>query len=158
MIYVPASASEINLVDLTDSDGNVLATAAQQWTALDNFISNDDYLQDRRGDYAEANRVRTPFESVLDLKITQDFYLMSNGTRHNLQITLDVFNFTNLLNKDWGRRYFAGGNVFPLIQANLDDNGTPFFNFVDPGDTFSIRQSGINSARWLGQLGVRYSF
>lgn len=154
LIYVPASASEINLVDI---DGG--ATAAQQWTALDKFINENDYLSSRRGDYAEPNEIRTPFESILDFKITQDFYIKDGkGTRHNLQITFDVFNFTNLINKNWGRRHFVGGNTFPLIQSDLNDNGVPEFTFSDPGTTYSIVQSGNNSARWIGQLGIRYTF
>ena len=154
-IYVPASQSEINLVDI---DGG--ATAAQQWQALDAFISGNDYLSDRRGDYVEQNRIRTPFENVLDLKIVQDFYIMSGGTRHNLQVSLDIFNFTNMLNKDWGRRYFVSGNRFPLIQSQLVD-GTPEFTFTginDIEDTYNIVQSGTYSARWNAQFGLRYSF
>ncbi|MEL6191116.1 MAG: TonB-dependent receptor [Bacteroidota bacterium] len=152
MIYVPASQGEINLVDI---DGG--PTAAQQWAALDEFISNDDYLSGRRGDYVEPNKIRTPFEHVLDLKIIQDFYVMQGGTKHNLQLTLDIFNFTNMLNKDWGRRYFVCGNRFPLIESTLND-GVAEFTFTDPGDTFSIVQSGTYSARWNAQFGVRYSF
>ncbi len=159
LIYVPASQSEINLVDILDGDGNVVTTAAAQWSALDAFISNDDYLSERRGDYVEPNRIRTPFENIIDLKITQDFFVTtSTGTRHNVQITLDVFNFTNLLNKDWGRRHTVGDNVFPLIQSNINDQGVPEFNFADPGVTYNIIQAGSTSARWIGQLGVRYSF
>jgi len=68
LIFVPASPADINLVDI---DGG--ATAAQQWAALDEFIENDSYLSSRRGDFAEANQSRTPFEHILDLKIAQDF-------------------------------------------------------------------------------------
>ena len=158
LVYVPSNQSEINLVDITDSDGNVLTSAAAQWTALDNFISGDDYLSERRGQYVEPNRVRTPFENVIDLKVAQDFFITTaNGTKHTLQVTLDVFNFTNMLNKDWGRRHSVGSNVFPLIQSNLND-GVPEFNFIDPGTTYNIIQAGNNSSRWVGQLGVRYSF
>ena len=153
LIYVPASQSEINLVDI---DGG--ASAAEQWAALDAFISADDYLSSRRGDYVEPNEQRTPFEHVIDFKITQDFYIQSGETTHNLQVTFDIFNFTNLLNKDWGRRYFVGSNVFPLIQANRNDNGVVEYNFTDPGTTYNIVQSGTYSARWIGQLGLRYSF
>ena len=149
LLYVPASAGEINLVD---QDGG--ATAAQQWSALDAFIENDSYLSSRRGDYAEANASRTPFEHVLDLKLAQD--IMVAG--HKFQITLDIFNFTNMLNKNWGRRYFAGGGIFPLIQANRVDASTVDYNFTDPGDPYAIVQSGIYSARWNAQLGLRYSF
>jgi hypothetical protein len=156
LIYIPANQSDINLVDI---DGG--ATAAQQWSALDAFISDNDYLSSRRGEYAEANRVRTPFEGVLDLKITQDFYIGGkNGTtKHNFQVTFDIFNFTNMINKNWGRRYFVGSNVFPLIQANRNDAGELEYNFIDPGqDTYNIVQSGTYSARWNAQLGLRYSF
>lgn len=153
LIYVPANQSEINLVDMDN------VTAAQQWAALDAFIENDDYLSTKRGDYVEPNQIRTSFEHVVDFKITQDFYLTSKGgTRHNLQVTFDIFNFTNLLNKDWGRRYFVGDNVFPLIQTNRNDDGVLEYNFTDPGETFNIVQSGTYSARWIGQLGLRYSF
>lgn len=159
LIYVPSAASDINLVDITDGDGNLITSAADQWTALDNFISGNDYLNSRRGDYVEPNKIRTPFENVMDLKIIQDFAVFSkDGVKHNLQITFDIFNFTNLLNPKWGRRYFVGGNTFPLIQAIPSGDANPGFQFTDPGDTYSIVQSGTYSARWIGQLGLRYTF
>jgi len=153
LIYVPASQSEINLVDI---DGG--ATAAQQWADLDAFIANDDYLSSRRGDYVDPNQSRTPFEHVIDFKIMQDIIINAGGKAHKLQLTLDVFNFTNMLNKNWGRRYFVGGNVFPLIQSNRVDANTVEYNFSDPGEPFTIVQSGTYSARWNAQFGVRYIF
>jgi len=153
LLYVPESQGEINLIDIEDG-----ASAAQQWSDLDAFISGDDYLSSRRGDYAEPNRLRTPFENILDLKIAQDFYVNTGETKHKLQITLDVFNFTNMISEGWGRRYFVGGNTFPLINANRNDEGVLEYTFQDPGDTFSIVQSGTYSARWTAQLGFRYEF
>jgi len=152
LIFVPASPADINLVDI---DGG--ATAAQQWAALDEFIENDSYLSSRRGDFAEANQSRTPFEHILDLKIAQDFKF--NG--HQFQITLDMFNFTNFISSSLGRRYFVGGNTFPLIQSNRPDESVDSeveFNFRDPGDPFSIVQTGTYSARWVAQFGLRYIF
>ncbi len=159
LIYVPATAADINLVDITDGDGNVRSTAAQQWEALDAFIENDSYLSTRRGDFAEPNKSRTPFEHVLDLKLIQDINVGGN----QFQLTLDVFNFTNMINSNWGRRYFVGGNTFSLIQANRfidEDNNINelSFNFQDPGEPRNIVQSGTYSARWNAQIGVRYSF
>jgi len=156
LIYIPANASEINLVDI---DGG--ATATQQWAALDAFIEGNDYLSSRRGDYAEPNRVRTPFEGVLDLKIIQDIYFggKNGGKRQNIQITFDVFNFTNMINSNWGRRYFVGGNTFSLIQSSRNDDGQLEYNFTAPnGDPFNIVQSGTYSARWNAQFGLRYNF
>lgn len=158
LLYVPATSSDITLIDRTDGDGNVIATAAQQWTAFDNFISNDDYLSERRGDYAERNQVRTPFEHVIDLKVTQDFFINQGGQRHTLQLSFDIFNFTNFLNKDWGRRYFNSSNNFPLLTPVFGDDGLEGFQFNDPGDPYSVVQSGTYSARWVAQFGARYSF
>ena len=67
LIYVPENQGEILLVDQV-VDGNVVKTAAQQWAELDAFIANDEYLSSRRGDYAERNMSRTPFENIIDLK------------------------------------------------------------------------------------------
>ncbi len=156
LIFVPTNQSDINLVDI---DGG--PTAAQQWSDLNSFIENNDYLSSRRGDYAEANEVRTPFEGVMDLKIIQDFYFggKDGGRRQNIQVTFDVFNFTNLINKNWGRRYFVGGNTFSLLQSSRNDDGVLEYNFTVPnGNTFNIVQSGTYSARWNAQLGLRYSF
>ncbi|WP_026210774.1 TonB-dependent receptor [Flexithrix dorotheae] len=166
LIYVPASQDEIVLVDKMDGEGNVTETAAQQWAALDAYISNDDYLSERRGNYAERNAARTPFESIIDVKFQQEVFIETgNGIRHTLAFTFDIFNFGNLLNKDWGRRYFISDNQnFQLIQFQgyqdaANDNYTPTFTFSDPGDPWNIIQDGSTaSARWSAQIGLRYSF
>ena len=165
-IYIPASQDDILLANQIDEDGNLIKSAEEQWQELNAFIENDEYLSSRRGDYVERNESRTPFENILDIKIAQDFFITtSGGNRHTFQVTLDVFNFTNLLNKDWGRRYFVNDNTFPLINfagfvPDGDGNPTnlPAFTFDDPGEPFAIVQSGILSARWSAQLGLRYIF
>ncbi|WPP50203.1 TonB-dependent receptor [Catalinimonas niigatensis] len=164
-IYVPANENEILLANQIDGDGNLIKSAAQQWEELDAFIENDEYLSTRRGQYAERNASRTPFENIIDLKIAQDFFIRTaSGQKHTLQVSLDVFNFTNMLNKNWGRRYFVTDAYFPLIQhvGFLAENGNPtnqpVFIFDDPGEPYSVVQSGIYSARWSAQLGLRYTF
>ena len=94
----------------------------------------------------------------MDFKIAQDFTIKAGGKDHTLQLTLDVFNFTNMINKNWGRRYFVGNNIFPLIQANRVNPTTVEYNFTDPKEPYTIVQSGTYSARWNAQFGVRYSF
>ncbi len=160
LIYVPRNAGEINLVDLTDSGGNVLATPAQQWAALDAFIESSDYLKDRRGQYAERNGARAPWSSILDLKVLQDVYFKSGDSRHTLQLSLDIFNFSNLLNKNWGKRYFVSGRAAEPIRT-VADAPDPAFTF-DPTLTLEdfeqINDLGFTSSRWQIQLGVRYIF
>jgi hypothetical protein len=38
---------------------------------------------------------------------------------HKIELTADVFNFTNLLNKNWGKRYFASFNQVQLLEQDF---------------------------------------
>ena len=161
LFYIPASASEINLVDIVDSgSGTIISSAADQWTALDNYIENNEYLRNRRGRYAERNGDRGRWSHVVDLKILQDFSIKAFGKKHTLQLSADIFNFTNLLNKEWGVRYFNGSNVNLANVVNRSGSVTPEFTF-DPNNLPRINQiddRGIQSSRWQAQVGIRYIF
>jgi len=162
LIYVPNNLQESYLVDRIgeDSDGNeiVLATAEEQWAELDAFITDDDYLSERRGGYAERNGSRTPFESIFDVRLLHDFYLDVNGKTNTLQLSLDIFNFGNLLNKDWGRRYFVDNDNYRLIEV-VSPGPTPEYNFSTPrGNVYQIDNAGVTSSIWQMQFGVRYIF
>ena len=171
-MYVPRNASEIVLVDLFDRDGNLVATPEQQWEALDAFIEDDSYLSDRRGKYTERNQSRTPFESIVDLRILQDFYLeMGNGKRNTLQLSLDIFNVGNLISSSWGKRYGRQFSGYELLQFEgfAEGSNTPTYTFqaFDEDRAFSgdneaffgdLDDSGVLSSRWQMQLGVRYIF
>ncbi|GAB3197984.1 TonB-dependent receptor [Pontibacter aydingkolensis] len=164
LIYIPRNASEINLVPITDRSGNVVPgspTPAEQWQALDEFISGNDYLSERRGQYAERNGDRLPWTNQIDLRLMQEFKLEQSDNAHRLQITFDVFNFTNLLNKDWGRQYSATFNAFQAVDFVGYESGTttPRFNYTGRGLTDG-NPYFVNDflSRWRGQLGVRYIF
>lgn len=159
LIYIPANQNEIIFADA--------ATAAEQWAALDAFISNDDYLSENRGGYAEKNMVRTPFTSILDFKLVQDIFLGSGAKKQTFQISFDIFNFGNFINKDWGKRYFVpngDGTSVQLIdfEGFLPGTNTPTFSF-DPTikekeDLLGKDDGGLVSSRWQMQLGIRYIF
>ncbi len=158
LIYIPADESEIILVD----DGD--RTAAQQWADLDDFIESDKYLRENRGGYAERNASRGPWNHILDFKLLQDFTLYTGGKSHELQLTFDIFNFTNLLNRDWGRRAFVSSN-FQLIDfegydSSAEEDFVPTFTFggVRDNDPSFTDDSGIQSSRWQMQVGLRYTF
>jgi len=161
LIYVPASQDEIVLIDQTDGYGNVTKTAAEQWTELEAFIEGDDYLKTRKGKYAERNGARTPFTHIFDFKFIQDIYVDVADRQQTLQLTLDIFNVGNLLNNDWGRRYYVSyGNYNVIDFQGFDTDGTtPTFQFDTPSsDIWNVDDSGVNSSRWQAQIGVRYIF
>ncbi len=165
LMWIPNSASEINLVDYTTGTGAsaTTVTAAEQWASLNDFINNDKYLSKHRGEYAERNGARTPFEHIFDLHIAQDFYIMAGGKRNTIQLTFDVFNLGNLISADWGRRYYVNGYYgnYGLVKfiGFEADGTTPKYNFTAPkGDVWGIDDSGILSSRWQAQIGIRYIF
>jgi hypothetical protein len=165
LVYIPASADEINLVDWDDN--GTIVTAQEQWERLDAYIESDPYLSENRGKYAERNGSRSPFEFTTDLRIMQDVFVNVGGKRNTIQLSLDIFNFTNFLNEEWGKVYSTGGAVDLYRISNGRDLGPgvePEYQFrgrFDNADDFfesQVRDSGINSARWQMQFGVRYIF
>jgi hypothetical protein len=157
LIWIPADRSEINLVDAGGK------TADQQWADLDAFIESDPYLSENRGSYAERNSNRAPWAHVIDARLLRDFTLIAGGKEHTFQLSLDVFNLTNLLNKNWGRRYFVPFD-FQLIEFEgfEADGTTPTFSFpgVENNEpwTNNIDDSGVQSSRFQMQVGLRYIF
>lgn len=161
LIWVPASQSEINLVDYTRSDGSVV-TAAQQWANLNALIEDDPGLSNRRGQYAEKNGSRLPFYSRVDFAIRQDIGKNFGGKDHKLQISWDIFNLPNLLNSGWGTTYFVPGdfNNNELIQfEGYEADGTsPRFTYRDDKLGKDRLNIGDLSSRWSMRLGLRYIF
>lgn len=175
LIYIPRSASEINLIDAgsynstmhTGTTTGTVAdprTAAQIWTQLDNFIKQDHYLNFHRGEYARANAVVFPFYKQLDINITQDFYLKTGKDKHTLRVTLDLINAGNFVNRNWGLRKTLTSNNFLTFEGLAADGKTPLFSFpyLDSKNQVPLTNSFVNNtsifSRWQMQIGFRYLF
>jgi hypothetical protein len=165
LIYIP-TASELQgqtFLSNTPVTGGPTYTDVQQKAALEAYITNDPYLSKNRGRFAERNGSRLPFNNIVDLKIAQDFNVKVSGHRYQFQITWDVFNFTNLLNRDWGHNYFASNDQFGLINFAGYATGTlnPTYRF-NPNITkpwnFNNTVTPAYANRWVSQLGVRFNF
>jgi outer membrane receptor protein involved in Fe transport len=157
LIYVPRNTGEIKFIDALNANGTVRATAAQQAAAFESFIAGNKYLNSRRGMYTERNGTNTPWENVVDMRLAQDVAVNAGGQRHTFQITFDVFNVTNLINRDWGRQYSVNNQAYNLLTTVNRTSGA----FAGRGYNFTIGQQPWNTtfgSRFQGQLGVRYSF
>lgn len=159
LIYIP---TVIELNSMTFLPGTY--SAQQQKAMLNDFIEQDKYLRKHRGEFAERNGARLPFNHIIDLRIQHDFKIKIRTKQTCLSIIYDVFNFTNMLNKKWGRIYFLTDDKFPLIQfAGFANTSTlsPQYQFTPPnGKPYSVQTSTMpgNSARWVSQLGFRINF
>ena len=100
LIYIPRDISEMNFRTLT-TGGNTY-TPEQQAAAFEAYILQDKYLSKHRGEYAERNAVFLPFLHKMDLSLTQDVFKNIKGRRNAGQFRIDIQNFGNLLNSDWG--------------------------------------------------------
>ncbi|WP_299680013.1 carboxypeptidase regulatory-like domain-containing protein [uncultured Dokdonia sp.] len=157
VIYVPRNASEINLIDIVDANGTIVTTAAQQWERLNTFIENDSYLRERRGQIAERNGARTPWNHELDMKLEYK-HNFKNG--HAIEMSFDMLNVFNFINKDWGQLVFVPNVVnssFSLLNFRGIVNNEPQFQFNIPEGT-SPYVTDLQNSRWRAQLGLKYQF
>jgi len=156
LIFIPASQGDIMLKDLGTY------TAAQQWADLDKYITQDSYLNGRRGQYAERNGAELPWSANFDFKVIQDFYIKVGGHKNTLQFTLDVFNFGNYVTPQWGLNQSTLRAGLISYTGNDAATGKPVFQFPYRSGTTPLtetfqRSFGLGS-RWQAQFGVRYIF
>ena len=142
LIYIPTT-SEIGQMDFST------ATDASN---LENFIKQDDYLNGRRGQYAERYGALTPWRGKMDVKFIQNLKIKDNNS---LEFSIDILNFGNLLNSDWG--LVQQPNAVQPIGVSIDAGGSPTYSFnSNLKETFVYNSTLIS--RWQMQFGLRYSF
>ncbi|HEX8316384.1 MAG TPA: hypothetical protein VF609_15380, partial [Flavisolibacter sp.] len=167
LIYVPKDASEITFVDRpagTNTNG-VAYTAAQQSDMFFKYIEQDEYLKKRKGTYAERNGATLPWRNQIDVKFIQDIFTNFMGTRNTLQFSVDIFNFANLLNSEWGvTQTTNAASILDLTNAaSVSPGGTtrPTYRLaLDRGKpvTESFRDNLSTGSTYFMQFGLRYIF
>lgn len=156
LLFVPRTINDIRLSPLTSN--GVTTSVADQWASLDAFIAGDKYLSSRRGQYAERNGGRMPWQHQFDLRIMQDLGTMFKGSKNALQISLDIVNVGNLLNNAWGRQYFISNGASTLVNYNYNAATGGNYTFKSPSaDNVAYQVSQFDS-RWQAQIGIRYLF
>ncbi len=146
LIYIPTS-SELNQMNFT-SPGMA--------TDFDNFIAQDDYLSDRRGEYAERYGATSPWVGKIDVKLLQDFNFDIREKKQTVQLSVDILNFGNMLNSDWG--VIQQPNSIQPIGVSVDaDSKVPTYSF-DGSLTKTYGYDTSLLSRWQMQVGLRYIF
>jgi hypothetical protein len=111
-----------------------------------------EYLRDSFGGFAERNGGKNPFSAIVDIRLQKEFKLpgLSN---HSLELSADVFNFANLLNRDWGvNNNFGNRDVSRIVGFEPSNNSYKYDVQTGAGI------EPINGTPWRFQLGARYSF
>jgi len=149
LLFIP-TASQLGQMKFS---GNDVQQTAQR-TAFEQYIQQDKYLSSHRGQVADKFASFTPWFSTLDVRLLQDFRLVN---KHTIQLSVDVLNFSNLLNSNWGVRQIASytGLAQPL-GVNVA-NSVPTYSFDATQRSTFFNDTQLIS-RWRMQLGLRYSF
>ena len=167
LIYVPLNATELTFTTLTA--GGKTFTPEQQQVALDALISGDEYLNSRRGTYAERNGGFFPWLTRVDLSAVQEVYVNVKGKLNRIQFRADILNFGNMLNNAWGVGYSTTSGSFgtasPLTVASVSATGVPTYRMatrVVDGSTQLLDKTFVKTISvgnaWQAQLGLRYFF
>jgi Carboxypeptidase regulatory-like domain len=160
LFYVPTD-NEVDIMQFsnyTDAFGVVQSPAVQRAT-FKNYLANDKYLNQRRGEYTEKYAGSTPWFSQMDVRLLQDFNFKAGKKKNTIQFSIDIQNFGNLLNSSWGVRKVATTSGFyqPISVAGFSGTGQPIFNF-DPSTKSTFTASPDLISRWQMQFGLRYIF
>ncbi len=164
LIYIPTSA-EVNVMTFDANTINgVTYSQADQRAMFEKYILGNDYLNKNRGKFSERNGDRLPFTSILDLQIQQDFNVKMGKKVYTLQLSYNVSNFTNMLNRKWGQTYFLSFDQYSLLQFTgyvSANDLTPKYRFnPQTGTPWGLSTSAVPgiSARYISQIGARISF
>ncbi len=159
LLYVPTEDELLNgssnFIFATNSTNKI--APAEQAAAFNEFIKKDNYLNDNRGKILPRNGGNLPFTNKVDFRLIQRIPLpeISVFDKHGLELSLDILNVGNLLNKEWGRTKVQSSEN-PL-KYNGKVGGKASLSF----DSATLKEPFINNeaeSRWYMQLGVRYTF
>jgi len=100
LIYVPRDATDPNEIRIGTGTGAGFAQNQAAAEAFNRFIDAQPCLDKQRGSIMKRNSCRSPFSHRIDVSLRQGLPQI-RGQRASVQ--LDIFNFANFLNKDWGQ-------------------------------------------------------
>src|ERR1043166_7769394 len=160
LVYVPKDAHLASEIQFSQN-GNL--TPAMQADSLEDFIKNHDCLNSQRGTIMLRNSCRTPWTKFMNLSARQSLRTLHG---QNFILQLDVFNFLNLLNKNWGAQDQGSTNSPTLLTRRswvqptagqplkLVNGAQAVFNYT-PVSQFNTRNVASNYAM---QLQLKYTF
>ncbi|SEG29206.1 TonB-dependent receptor [Flavobacterium urumqiense] len=154
-----SGANDLIFIPTTAQINTMIFSGAGQGAAFDKFISQDDYLNGRRGQYVERYGALSPWRGKWDLKLMQDYnFKISSASdkKNTIQFSVDVLNLGNLLNSDWGLVQVPT-SVQPIGVSVNQTTNVPTYTF-NGTQTKTFNYDASLASRWQAQFGIRYIF
>ena len=147
-LYVPSGLSD-PLVDLS-------MLSNQQVNELFAFFTNSG-LDQYAGQIAPRNAFESDWWGKIDLRFEQEFRGFREGDR--LRFIIDIDNFTNLLDDDWGiyRELTFGGSGHNAAIVESEISGGQFV-FTDTNISAADQDRIFGVSVWEINFGLRYDF
>jgi hypothetical protein len=119
-----------------------------------------DYITKYNGRFAERNGGINGFYGLFDLRATKRFKIYK---KQSLEVSADIFNVANLLNKDWGTNKSLGSQaLYALgIPATSGSPAVAGFDKANQKFVYRVNTAGVvtpSGNPYQLQLGLRYSF
>ncbi|MGA1342026.1 MAG: TonB-dependent receptor [Hyphomonas sp.] len=167
------------------NDSRVVYAAGFNQTAFNNFIAGRGL---QRGQINEVNSDKSPWNQRWDLRLQQDlpgiFGAKNLVGDNKFKLVLDIENFANLLNDDWGTFYNGPGNgQSAIVRADIvraadvaalgvagapaRNNDLARTNCLSEGqcvyryNSFTAQPNAFRSnslSTWRARIGIRYEF
>ncbi|WP_421942183.1 carboxypeptidase regulatory-like domain-containing protein [Pedobacter sp.] len=121
-------------------------------TLLDNPSASESlkrYITRYSGQIAERNGGVNDFFGIVDVRVSKKFKF---GNKQTLELSGDIFNFGNLLNKKWGVNETLGNQALYAVSG---------FDAVNKSFTYRVNNTGVvtpSGNPWQMQIGLRYGF
>lgn len=151
LIFIPTDAQ----IDQMSFKATKAYSEEQQRTNLKEWLASTSYLKDHRGEYYERYADNMKFESHFDFHFAEKYSFNVGKMKHSLELSVDILNVANLLNKKWGRTY--GSSYVSQYASPITYSGNGQFQFLHDADYTLFYPSSYYS-RWRGQIGLRYTF
>lgn len=109
------------------------------------------YLEESFGQIAERNGGKNPFSGTIDVRLTKNFKTFG---KQSLELSVDVFNLGNLLNRSWGGNFNLGSSQRLFNVTGFDPATEEFIYSVEGGASTTLK----NGTPYQVMLGARYNF
>ena len=142
LVYVPRDSADIGLVN------------PAAWDSLDAQIAAEPCLREQRGRIMERNSCRNPWFGTVNARLWKAFRARSG---RSLELTGDVYNVLNLLNRHWGElRMTAPDPWFQMLRlAGYDASRERGMYRLQ---LRPLRRVHDFESRWRMDLGIRFGF
>jgi hypothetical protein len=143
LLFIPATADQVSV---------------SSWDVLNTFIEST-AAKDYRGQIFPRYGGRAKWTNQLDVRYA---LRIPCGEKMHAEATIDVFNFLNLLNRDWGWQYYGSFPSTNLIRYNGIDSATGKMKYDLSTLTSTTFQGPFTRdnlrSRAQAQFGVRFVF